>query len=235
MKRKIFFAITICFCYGLLFNIYAQTSGQQPRPSQSSQATSNPQKAAEEFIKKYFAISDQRMQRYGYKGTEDKPAPMSLLVDEALKVSEREGINVTEFFVSLGQFCEDTNVFWKDGEPQKEIVSGYAKRIPLVPANIYREWTKALDKACGRGQLQMMYNLGTITLLDRLFDSKGFREEEAKKFISRLRSIPWETTSKWADAHGIHSYQAAISLINIDSLFSEDVFQQEAFTKLVKK
>jgi hypothetical protein len=222
------------FVRKLLLQSTSQSKQQQPRPSQSSLATNNTQDAAEEFIKKYFANSDQWAQHSEYLGAH-KPSPLTPIANEAVKVMEREGVSAVEFFASLFKFFNDANLFWKDGEARDEVISDYAKRVPLVPASVYREWTEALGKASGSYKLQMIYNLGTIILQDQLFTPIGFKEEEAKRFISRLRSTPYEATQRWADMHSIQTYQAAFSLINIESLFSKDVFQQEAFAKLVKK
>jgi len=63
-------------------------------------------------------------------------------------------------------------------------------------------------------------------LQDRLFGTSGFRLEESNKLLRRLDSVPQDAIETWAHTHQLDNYQAAISIIILDSLFSNDVFRR---------
>jgi hypothetical protein len=77
-----------------------------------------------------------------------------------------------------------------------------------------------------------MIVLMLISQLDRLFDGTKFNSQGSIDLLSRLDSIPKEAISKWkAIAATASNSEAAITVIDSDNIFTNNVFQQEPFAR----
>jgi len=91
----------------------------------------------------------------------------------------------------------------------------------------------------GEGALAM-YMLYQIIQQDRLFDRNNeFKNEESKLLLSRLTTVPRDSIIQWSnviDLDGIGGlHEAATSIIEQDSFFVNDSFQQNAFNIKLKE
>jgi len=148
-----------------------------------------------------------------------------------------------EFLMGSMTFISEANVFWRDGKVQEQVLKDYLSRIKLVPQATEDEWSEALIKVNGGNMempligkpLKMPMILGAIIVQDRLFNANGFKPQESKKLLARISLIPQDAIEKWSTARKLATYQAAISLINMDSLFVKEAFQQQVFAKKLEE
>ena len=198
---------------------------EPPKQAQSQPAPTEPQIPAELFVR-FGGVA------HNNSGNKDlgkwlEIAPREFMAKKGSK------LDLTVFYGGLLNFTCMFNAWWKDDVFQEAAFEQYLKRIHLVPEDAEAEWTAAISGVGGR--MQMSYNLGAIIVQDRLFDADGFRPAESKKLLARVRSIPYRAKAKWAEVRDLDHWQAAISLARIDSLFRDDVFREEAFTKILEQ
>ena len=67
-----------------------------------------------------------------------------------------------------------------------------------------------------------------------LFKGHDFNLEMGKKFLTRIQSISPDAIDIWAKAIDARKTAAALALIEYDSLFDQDRFQEAAFKKEVE-
>ena len=65
--------------------------------------------------------------------------------------------------------------------------------------------------------------------IEPLFKGEVFDGDKAKHLLTRLQSIKPEASQAWADAIDAIPVQAALVLIQNDSLFTQEQFQERAF------
>jgi hypothetical protein len=123
------------------------------------------------------------------------------------------------------------NKLWKGDELQTAVSTQLLARIPLISKQTFNEWSATLLESAGEKEFPHLNKLIFLLLLrpDRLYDGRNFKTDEFGNMISRLRSITPKDASKWADATRVYTIEAAVSLIEEDSLFSNNVLQREAF------
>jgi len=127
------------------------------------------------------------------------------------------------------------NKLWKGDELQTAVSTQLLARIPLISKQVFNEWSATLLKSGSEKELlQEIPHLNKLIFLlllrpDRLYDGKNFKTDEFGNMISRLRSITPKDASKWADATRVYTIEAPVSLIEEDSLFSNNILQREAF------
>jgi hypothetical protein len=72
-----------------------------------------------------------------------------------------------------------------------------------------------------------------MSLLDvnGLFTGNKFQPTRAAKYSARLRSLPYDAVLKWGTAYGLSTVSSALMLMQVDPLYSRDVFQGGRFQK----
>lgn len=152
-----------------------------------------------------------------------------------------------EIGMGTADFILSCNAFWQADTLQPNVIEKYLARIPTVPLAFEDEWSDTLERvsrptvglflkrqSTGR-LLEMPVLLGTIIAQDQLFDSRGFNETEAKRLLGRLASVSEEAVDQWATARLLRRQYAAITLINLDAVFTKDVFQKELFARKLRE
>lgn len=79
--------------------------------------------------------------------------------------------------------------------------------------------------------------IGFLIQLDRLFPGGAFSPAESEALLARLRSLPAMAVTIYKDSlgGGTYSGQAAVILIQDDTLFEQGRFQQSAFDVLLRE
>lgn len=222
MKHSILFFTSIWLLTFHLSIVEAHQQGNQPQ-----QKTVAPQE--ELFVKHGGEEHTKRNEKFDLK-----------YIKKALMImKDREEVDNFSALINIGpairMYAGTTNRFWKDYTFQEKIFSDYISRIHLIPREVEKGWATALGKIEGLdGSMASMYTLGVIILQDQLFDKNSFQQQEAAKLLKRLTAIPEEAIVKWAEVRKLDKFQAAVSLMRLDSLFINDAFQLNLFTETLK-
>jgi hypothetical protein len=138
--------------------------------------------------------------------------------------------------VALLVFVSD---LWKNDEFQKDVSDKLLPRISVLPKSSYDEWSAALEKYSGEYVRNSMYALCLLIQRDRLFDGDKFSSKGSKILLKRLESVPKQAIAKWFKETDPllmgGEAESALSIIERDEFFQNDVFQEVPFTKKLKE
>lgn len=106
----------------------------------------------------------------------------------------------------------------------------YAVRARRLSKPFLQDWQSAQTALHG-GQAQLTLVLLGIIFQDQLWEGEDWKAGNPQRALARLKGLPADAVQKWAEASKTVkiSFAAANSLLSVDSLFSDDVFQLQRF------
>ena len=105
----------------------------------------------------------------------------------------------------------------------------YLARVRNVPKDAVPKWQTALETASGSTHTKRD---ALLTMIDHdpLFTGTQFSGDSLNRSLARLKSLPPETVTEWAEAsHAKGKSAAALAIIRVDDAFQNDVFQKTLF------
>lgn len=132
-----------------------------------------------------------------------------------------------------------TKSLWEDDKIQRDVSDKLLKRLPLFPKAAYDDWIKALTKSTGESLIassaSRIYTLLVLIQQDQLFEGAALKEQASNTMLKRLQSVPKKFVGKWVEVIDPLKMEtlsdAALSLIQQDAFFQNDIFQEEPFNR----
>lgn len=134
-------------------------------------------------------------------------------------------------------FVLQIDPLWTTGTFDADGARLYLERISLLPEDVARRWQRELDAVAKPGSgVDLTRAVAFLIQSDPMFPGGKFNAEQSDRLLTRLASLDRATIRNWADAAGLYSSQAALSLIHDDSFFdASGTFNKESHLGALQK
>jgi len=109
------------------------------------------------------------------------------------------------------------------GQFSQEMASTLTERLRNLPADVIQSWSDALKRSTGKDLPAMAARFELIQIA-WIWEGVGFRQDRRDLLIRRASSIPKEAIDQWGEL-------GMGSLIEVESLFTEDRFNRGLFDR----
>lgn len=135
--------------------------------------------------------------------------------------------------LAIVMFVPQLDSVWDKDQFISAKLEQYAKRVKTLSPEVIDIWKSELYKITSPlgGGVSDLNTIGFLIQLDRLFPDDQFRKDQSEALLARLRTLSSEAVKTLKEAIKSNANQAAVILIQNDSLFIQNQFQETSFNK----
>jgi len=235
-------------------SVQSQNQGQEPAPNNVKAPAKAPQVVEGGNVAAMrIELADLRARRknkgWGGKRPNTDEAAQLLMVErvsQIVKTKELQGwmeavrtIGANVDGGALVAVLANYDPLFNEGRFHQDVSAQYRLRIKQLPKQSLEHWGEAFRQIdpqfYNNAEGGLVLSALLLVEVDRFFGNEQFREAEAIRYLTRLRSIPHQAINTWAANEKHDGYVvAAIFMMQIDSLFENDQFQPSRLDSVLR-